>query len=466
MPKIYKEQDVHHAAMRRLEYVLNEFDNFYLSVSGGKDSSVMLQLMAEAARRAGKKFSVLYIDLEAQYKATIDHVEELVEHTADVVEAWYWVALPLSLRNAVSAIQPKWTCWDEKEKKNWVRPMPENKHVVNERSLPEDWGWFKRGMEFEEFILYFAEWFNSVHGGRTAAGIGIRSDESLNRFRTIASQTKERHGGRGWTTRLKINGRSTNVWNFFPLYDWRVEDVWTAVARLDLKFNAVYELMYKNGLPIHEQRLCQPYGDDQRNGLDQFRSLEPETWEKVLNRVEGVNFGSIYCRTSLLGNIKSEKPEGMKWEQYAVFLLESLGLYAPEVRDHYYKKIKKFLKWYEEKEGLSASEIREEEDEKLEAAKKAASWRRIARAVEKNDFWMSRLSYGETKRDVKKLYELKKKYRDIIHPQGVDNKALRRIAEEMEKAEEMEEDEDGQRQHADGGGRRTSGKAGGRNKQN
>ncbi|WP_036830681.1 DUF3440 domain-containing protein, partial [Photobacterium sanctipauli] len=76
--------------------------------------------------------------------------------------------------------------------------------------------------------------------------------------------------------------------------------------------------------------LCQPYGDDQRNGIDQFRYIEPETWEKVLNRVHGVNFANIYARSSLLGNIKSEKPEGMSWEQYAVFLLESLGLYAPE----------------------------------------------------------------------------------------------------------------------------------------
>ena len=63
--------------------------------------------------------------------------------------------------------------------------------------------------------------------------------------------------------------------------------------------------MYKNGVSIHEQRLCQPYGDDQRKGLDQFKALEYETWEKVLNRVHGVNFGNIYCRTSLLGNIKT-----------------------------------------------------------------------------------------------------------------------------------------------------------------
>lgn len=434
MPKIYKEENVYEAALKRYEYIFHEFDNYYVSVSGGKDSSIMLQLMADVARRMGKTFSVLYIDLEAQYQATIDHVQELIDCTSDVVDRWYWIALPLSLRNAVSALQPKWMCWDKKAKDKWVRPMPDSPYVINEKTISKDWDWFQKGMEFEEFILWFAKWFNGKHKGKTAAAIGIRSDESLNRFRTIISSSKERYQGKPWTTRMKINGKNLDVWNFFPIYDWRVEDDWTAVARLDLKFNQIYELMYKNGLSIHEQRLCQPYGDDQRNGLDQFKALEPETWEKVLNRVEGVNFGNIYCRTSLLGNIKSEKPDGMSWEQYAVFLLESLGLYAPEVRDHYHDKITTFFKWYEKTEGIKPSDIQEEEDKKMEAAKKVASWRRIARAIEKNDFWMTRLSFGETKKDVKRLFELKKKYRDIIHPNdpGLGNKALEKVAVEME----------------------------------
>lgn len=437
MPKIYKDINVYDAAINRYDIVLNEFDNYYVSVSGGKDSSIMLQLMAQEARKYRKKFSVLYIDLEAQYQATIGHINALIDATKDVVETWYWCALPLSLRNAVSAIQPKWICWDKKDKEKWVREYPTKRKdivLVTEDSLPDGWDWFFRGMEFEEFILWFAKWFNETHGGKTAAGIGIRSDESLNRFRTIVSDKKERYKNYPWTTRVHCKAKVLNCWNFFPLYDWRTEDDWTAVAKLNLLFNPIYELMYKNGLSIYEQRLCQPYGDDQRKGLDQYRTLEPETWEKVLNRVEGVNFGNIYCRTSLLGNIKSEKPDNLTWEQYAVFLLESIGMYVPEVRDHYHTKIKTFLQWYE-KEGISPDQIPDETDKKLESAKKAASWRRIARAIEKNDFWMSRLSFGETKKDVQRLFELKKKYHNIIRPQDTDSKKLKRVAEQLEKKE-------------------------------
>lgn len=434
MAKIYNDKSVLEAVFERLEVAFNSFDNIYFSVSGGKDSSIMLQLAAKTARKMNKKFDVLYIDLEAQYKATIDHVNELIDETKDVVNRWYWIALPISLRNAVSVIQPKWICWDKKDQHKWVRDMPNNKYVINEDNCP--WDWFYRGMEFEEFIVEFAIWYQKEHNSVIGTGIGIRSDESLNRFSTIISNKKVRYKNYGWTTKLKIK---QDVWidayNFFPLYDWRAEDIWGAVSKLDLKFNQIYELMYKNRLSIYEQRLCQPYGDDQRNGLDQFKALEYETWEKVLNRVYGVNFGNIYARTSLLGNIKSEKPDSMTWEQYAVWLLESLGLYAPELEDHYYRKIKTFMEWYEKEENLTLRDIPDEADSKLESAKKVASWRRIARAIEKNDFWMSRLSFGQTKSDVKRMFELKKKYKNLIYGEDTDSKSLKKVAEELNREE-------------------------------
>jgi predicted phosphoadenosine phosphosulfate sulfurtransferase len=416
MPKIYCSKNVLDAALERYDIVFSNFESVYFSVSGGKDSSVMLQLAAKKAREHDKKFDVLFIDLEAQYKATISHANELIySECKDVIREIYWICLPISLRNAVSIIQPKWTCWDDKDKDKWVRDMPEG--VINAHNCP--WDWFRYQMEFEEFIILFAEWYSKEHG-LSAAGIGIRSDESLNRFRTIISEDKERWQGYGWTTQVKVRQNPINCYNFFPLYDWRTEDIWGAVSKLNLKFNEIYELMYKNGLTIHEQRLCQPYGDDQRNGLDQFKTLEPETWEKVLNRVNGVNFGNIYARTSLLGNLKTEKPEHMTWEQYTVFLLESIRLYAPELEEHYYRKIKTFLGWWEKNRGVTVDKVPDFGTSKQESNTEIPSWRRIARAIEKNDFWMKRLSFSATKTDVEKLNELKEKYRKIVGDGKVD----------------------------------------------
>ncbi|HSH24067.1 MAG TPA: DUF3440 domain-containing protein [Massilibacterium sp.] len=146
----------------------------------------------------------------------------------------------------------------------------------------------------------------------------------------------------------------------------------------------------------------------------------------------------MYARTSLLGNIKSEKPNSMTWEQYSVFLLESLGLYAPELRDHYYKKIKTFIDWHKENEGVI--KIPDVADKKLESAKKTASWRRVARALEKNDFWMTRLSFGQTKKDVERLFELKKKYANIIYAKDANQKHLKEVALKMEELDSDHKD--------------------------
>lgn len=55
MPKIYRDKNVYEAAMERYDIIYKNFDHIYFSVSGGKDSSIMLQLAADAARRTGKK---------------------------------------------------------------------------------------------------------------------------------------------------------------------------------------------------------------------------------------------------------------------------------------------------------------------------------------------------------------------------------------------------------------------------
>ena len=415
MAKIYNNKNVYESALERYGIIFEDFDNIYFSVSGGKDSSVMLQLAAIEARKYNKKFDILFIDLEAQYKATIEHMEVLLKEHKDVIKKVYWICLPLSLRNAVSILQPKWVCWDEKDKSKWVREMPEN--CINKENCKFEW--FTPGMEFEEFIILFAKWY-SEKNGLTAAGIGIRSDESLNRFRTIINEDKVRYKDYGWTTQIKIRDKFISCFNFFPLYDWRCEDIWGAVSKLNLNMNEIYELMYKNGLSIYEQRLCQPYGDDQRNGLDQFKALEPETWEKVLNRVNGVNFGNIYCRTTLLGNLTSEKPDHMTWEQYTVFLLESIRIYAPELEEHYYRKIKTFFAWWEKHRNVKMSDVVDAGEKKLESDTKIPSWRRVARALEKNDFWMKRLSFSATKSDVERLNSLKEKYKKIVGDGKVD----------------------------------------------
>lgn len=410
MPKVYLEKNVLDAAFERLEIIFNNFDNVYFSVSAGKDSSVMVQLANIVAKRLNKKFDVLYIDLEGQYQATINHLYELKKLSQ--IRDFYHIALPLALRNAISVLQPKWICWEEESKDLWIREMP--KDSINIHNCPFDW--FRKGEEFEEFIIQFASWYQKKYGGLIACGIGIRTDESLNRFRTLTFQKhKETFKDYNWTTRVKYSKQVLDVYNFYPIYDFRVEDIWGAVSKLDLTYNKVYDLMYKNGVPLPEQRVCQPYGDDQRKGLDQFKALEYQTWTKVLNRVNGVNFGNIYCRTSALGDLKTSKPSFMTWQQYTVFLLESIGIYNRDLMMNYYRKIKKFMIWHRKKYHIDFDKIPDECSKELENRKKVISWRRIARAIEKNDFYLKRLSFSQTKTEEAELRELAHKWDNLLN---------------------------------------------------
>ncbi len=405
MAKIYLEKNVLDASFERLEYIFQQADNVIFSVSGGKDSSIMVQLANIVAEKLNKYYDVMYIDFEAQYKATINHIYELKK--LSMIRNFYHIALPMYLRNAVSILQPKWICWNPKEEDIWVRKLPSDSINIHNH----EFDFYNKPCEFEEFVPKFQEWYQKKYGGLCFVGVGIRADESLNRFRTIAMmENKVEYKNHHWTTKV-----GDNIFTFYPLYDWRTEDDWGCISQLNLKMNMIYELMYKNGVSIHEQRLCQPYGDDQRNGLDQFKALEYETWEKVLNRVNGVNFGNIYCKTSALGNITSSKPDFMNWQEYSIYLLESIGIYNKDLMLHYYQKIKKFMNWYKKEENIDIADIPDEANLKEESMKKVISWRRIARALERNDFYMKRLSFSQNKSDFEKLKNMVLKWDNLLN---------------------------------------------------
>lgn len=395
--KKYLEINVYDAAVQRIEYIFSRFEKVYVSFSGGKDSGILLNIAIDVATRMGRlPVHVLVIDMEAQYRRTVDYVERMLDLPSVTA---HWVCLPIHLRNAVSQFQPHWLCWDPDKQSAWVRPLPVHRHVVSDETL---FPFFRRGIEFEEFVPLYGDWLAS--GRKTACLVGIRSDESLNRFRTIASESKVTFANKQWSTRI-----TDDLYNFYPIYDWRTEDVWAANGKQDYDYNKIYDLMYMAGLTIHQMRLCQPYGDDQRKGLYLFKILEPETWAKVVARVEGANFGNRYVNTekTVLGNYKVELPPGHTYESYANFLLDTMPAYLAE---HYRGKIKVFMNWWV-KEGLDV--IPETADPKLEAKRKAPSWRRICKVLLKNDYWCKGLSFAQTKREMEKQMELITKYNEL-----------------------------------------------------
>ncbi|MWN89076.1 phosphoadenosine phosphosulfate reductase domain-containing protein, partial [Escherichia coli] len=99
--KIKTGKNVLFSTTYRIEWLFDTFSSICLSFSGGKDSTVLFHLVANVARRKKCRFSVLFIDWEAQYQCTIAHILKMREMYRDVTETFYWVALPLTTVNGV-----------------------------------------------------------------------------------------------------------------------------------------------------------------------------------------------------------------------------------------------------------------------------------------------------------------------------------------------------------------------------
>jgi predicted phosphoadenosine phosphosulfate sulfurtransferase len=379
--KKYIDKSVLTAAKERINTVFDNFERYYISFSGGKDSTVMTHLVMDEAIKRNKKVGLLIIDLEAQYKHTIDHIREIVEEYKDNVDL-HWFCGELLLRNAVSDFQPKWVCWDGNNKDIWVRPKPDEAADLTQ------YDFYIPKMEFEEFMILFGKWYSQ--GELTGGFIGIRADESLHRYRAIVSEKKNlTFQGHKWTTKL-----TKSLYNIYPIYDWKTEDIWIFHSKnKNLSHNKIYDMMTMAGVKLSNQRLCQPFGDDQKRGLWLYHILETGTWYKLLNRVSGVNSGSLYIQEK--GNINGyndvTKPDGHTWETYTNYLLKSLPV---KMQSHYKERFIKFIVgWI--KRGYDFMPDQAPHD--LEVKCWAPSWKRMGRCILRNDYYCKGLGQTQPK---------------------------------------------------------------------
>lgn len=430
--KIYREQNVYDAAKERISYIFNEFENICVSFSGGKDSGTVLNMCIDEARKRNRKIGVLFIDLEAFYEKTIEFVERMFKNNADVLEP-YWICLPMESPNSLSYLEPTWIWWEKEKESIWVRKMPKNKWVINEKNNPLDF--YKKNMPFEEFIKFFGDWYGK--GKKTATLVGIRTDESLNRFRAIAGD-KGTYKDKAFSTKV-----TDNTFNFYPIYDWSVEDIWIYNGKFNKDYNKLYDLFYKAGVSIHRMRVDEPFGNEAKAGLSLFRVIEPRTWAKVVNRVSGANFGNIYSGNKIM-NSNYKLPKNHTWKSFTKFLLSTL---PEETANNYKTKFIKFIKYWkntgcpmqedfikELEENYSDAIInthkfskRGKGDKEVVKFKKILdevpgvdnkddilTWKRMCMCIIKNDYVCRGLSFSMTKDLTIRQQKIKEKYKRIM----------------------------------------------------
>lgn len=303
MPRKKKQLDISvlDAALERIQYLYKRFDNVVVSFSGGKDSTAVLNLCLEVARENNRlPVHAIFVDEEAIHPTTVEYVER-IRQNPDVKLDWY--CLPVKHRNACSNEQPFWYCWNPQERALWVRPLPAN--VLTQH--PE----FKFGDTFQDWMPKIFP--NEM--GTVCVLTGIRTQESLRRYRVIAAKKNDAF--------ITARAEYKNTYRAFPIYDWSSEDVWKLVEQWDLDYNRTYDIFNKTELhgKLLAQRVCPPYGEEPLRGLWVYAECFPELWHKMVNRVKGVNTAWRYANTELYSNWA--KPENCTWKQYMNMILET-----------------------------------------------------------------------------------------------------------------------------------------------
>lgn len=404
MSKVYNNLTVLEASKQRIAFLFDEFEHIYCSVSGGKDSTVLFYLVYEEAKKRNRlPLDVLFIDWEAQYQHTIDNITTIFSNPGINP---IWICLPLSTDNGSSWFEPTWTCWEPGKRNKWVRSFPDHPGVITDYQY---FDFYRYAMSFEDFVKGFADWYaTKQNADKVATLLGVRASESFHRHLHIkARKNKIKYKGHQWLNKMKA--QTQNVYNAYVIYDWEIPDVWKFIGINQLPYNRVYDLMYQHGRSINDMRVCEPFGYEARAGIQYYQEIEPETWARMVDRVDGLNTGSIYGKESLYGyQNKLPKPDNMTWKEYSYTLLNSM----PEpVRSHYERRINVFVKWFQK--NLHWDDLKEEDDIKKELAKKGGSWRMIARTLIKNDLFCEGLSFQVNKNEFEKIARLKDKYLDL-----------------------------------------------------
>ena len=338
--------NVYERTQQRLKTVFDLFDNIYVSFSGGKDSGVLLNLCIDYIRQHGlqRRIGVFHMDYEIQYRDTLDYVNRTLAANADILDV-YRVCIPFKVQTCTSMFQQYWRPWDGSMRDIWVREMPEGSLTQH------DFPFFTDEMWDYEFQNRFAEWLHRRSGAkRTCCLIGIRTQESFNRWRTIYSDRNHyRFAGKRWIRQWVGSG----ICNAYPLYDWLTTDVWTANGRFGWSYNRLYDLFYRAGVPLDSQRVASPFISPAIASLHLYKAIDPNTWGRMVGRVNGANFAALYGRTPAAGWQSVHLPQGMTWESYMHFLLSTL----PEpIRRNYLEKLSVSIRFWRDKGGCLSDE--------------------------------------------------------------------------------------------------------------
>lgn len=300
--KIYKQQNVWDAALERIRWIYSEFPNVVVSFSGGKDSTVVLNLALMVAKELGRlPQKVMFVDQEAEWRTVIEYVREVMANP-NVEPMWF--QMPLRIFNSTSTVEPWLQCWEPGAE--WMRKKEPISITENRYGTDRFHGLFEAilGVEYPDT--------------KTCYLAGVRAEESPVRF--LAISTHHTYKGVAYG---KILNKQRQHFTFYPIYDWSFRDVWKAIHEHRWPYCKLYDYMYQYGLDIHKMRVSNVHHETAIHSLFFLQEIEADTWSRLTRRISGINTAGQLQRKNFY--VPSELPYMFRtWREYRDYLLENL----------------------------------------------------------------------------------------------------------------------------------------------
>lgn len=322
--KIYLKTNVFDEALNRVRRIFDEFEEVIVGFSGGKDSTVVLNLALMVAKEKNRlPLTVLFVDQEAEWGKTIDYVRRVM-YRPDINPAWLQVPFRLS-NNATTDSNSEWLyCWDKNDKDKWIHPK--DPISIHENTFGTE--------RFSEMFYGFIK--TTYPFKKTATLGGVRTEESPTRHMSLTSSLSYKE-----ITWGKKDSEKDFV--FYPIYDWTWQDVWKAIHENKWDYNDVYNQLFRYGVTPSKMRvssLC--HETSIANIVYVIQEVERDTWNKLCERLSGFNSFEKIDKKEM---IPKELPHMFNsWIEYRDYLVEHL---VSEIhRDKFRKKFKSMDVWF------------------------------------------------------------------------------------------------------------------------
>jgi predicted phosphoadenosine phosphosulfate sulfurtransferase len=356
--KKYLDKNVLEAARERVSLIFDNFEDISISVSSGKDSTVIYWLFVQEAEKRDRKVRVFFQDQEAEYQSSIDLMKTLMKHP-NVIPQWYQV--PIYLTNATSYTDYFLYAWGEGEQ--WIREKdPQAIHQIDG--------------EYPKRFYDFFKWYEKQNKD-AAYVVGLRAEEGITRYRAVTKFP-------GWSG-LKWSTITDGIKKFYPIYDWSIYDIWKFLYDYNIPYNKIYDLMYMNNYSIYSKmRVSNLIHEKSYKCLVDLPRYEPETYEKLCRRIGGIATASRYANEKMMFSNKVLPAHYKTWQEFRDFLLVNIPTEAH--RESFQKRFDKQgkdEKTYQKQTGMlllndyenSTKKIDNKKNEKIEKEKQ--KWLKI-----------------------------------------------------------------------------------------